>query len=249
MNGLKILSENRINAQAVLAATSGSGLTNLYDQKPATCWRSSGSADTVTETLTAAFANRLNAPAAYEFDRIILLKNNLKSLSAEYVSGGVAHAIAEAAISDNDEENLIIELATTVTADQLNLSAITTVTADAEKQLGELKVCKQILEVIGLTNFQRADWRKGGDFRTRDGSLVRWTEAQKQEGTLTIENISLAQRDALNEAIGDNDFLTFVFYSDFDPAAVYEFAVTSAPQEEFDRKTQYFQITLSLKER
>lgn len=249
-NALKIFGENIISPLSNITVSSGDATkTNLIDQRPDTVWLSSGSNDTTTEIVATEFANKIGYIAPAHFDRIILLNHNIKSMSADYVYGTTTTDIPEATISDNAEDNLIIELAAPVYADQVRLSALTTMEANVDKQIGELKLCKYVLTLDALSNFERTDWRRGGTYRTRSGSLVRWNEAERVEGNFTIENITQTQRDAIYQATKDYDFLTFVLYDNFDPAAVYEFAIVNPPIETFDRKTRLYSITLQVKER
>lgn len=95
-----------------------------------------------------------------------------------------------------------------------------------------------------LTSLKRKDAANCGHLRMLDGSLVAWKEWRKFEGTLTLQNVSQAGRDALLSAIADNDFLLFVFGTES-----YECLVAEPPQEIFDQKTRLYSLELALKER
>jgi len=106
-----------------------------------------------------------------------------------------------------------------------------------------------LLTLNARSSFKRKDAAKCGNLRMSDGSLVAWQEWQKVEGTLSLQNVTQTDRDALLAAIADYDFLTFAFFTDYDPAQTYVFCVAEPPTETFDRRTRLYSLELSLKER
>ena len=95
-----------------------------------------------------------------------------------------------------------------------------------------------------LSSIKRKDAANCGHLRMLDGSLVAWKEWQKFEATLTLQNVTQTDRDALLAAIATNDFLLFVFEGES-----YECLVAEPPQETPDRKTNLYTLELSLMER
>ena len=106
-----------------------------------------------------------------------------------------------------------------------------------------------LLTLNARSSFKRKDAAKCGNLRMSDGNLVAWQEWQKVEGTLSLQNVTQSDRDTLLAAIADYDFLTFTFFTDYDPAQTYVFLVSEPPTETFDRRTRLYSLELSLKER
>jgi hypothetical protein len=168
-------------------------------------------------------------------------------MSAAYIDGTGSHAISEATITDNAETDFVIEMAAPVSALQLVITLNTTIAANAEKYIGELKACLNVAELNVLSSFDSAPESKQGNFRLNSGELHVWKEYERPGGTLSLENISKTQRDLIKAAIADYDFLTVVMHDDFDAGEIYEFAVVEPAQENLDRKTQFYSMSLELK--
>lgn len=248
---VKIFGENFVHSGCAVTAGSGSGVQYLYDGKNGTVWKSAGSNDATSEVLGVSFANRAGIPVSVTFDRIILQNTNAASMSAAYVSAaGETVVLPEAALSGIIADSVIVELAAPVTARSLTLTFKTTQTANEEKYLGGLKVCASVMTFgNALCAFSRADYAKQGDYYLASGSLVHWREYRKAGGTLCVENLTQADRDKLNKAINTQEFLTVSFIDDIAPGEVYEFFVSSAPTEEFDRHTLRYTCEFQVKER
>ncbi len=248
---VKIFGENLLNSACTVETTSGSGAENLYSGDARAGWFSSGSNDETPETITVTFKNRAGADCPAEFDRIILLNTNAAALSAEYTgTDGVSYPLPQATINAITADSVIIELPRAVTAKSVSLTLVATQTADCEKYLGALKFCKSIMSLANATAaFSRADYVKQGDYYLASGSLVHWREYRKAGGTLCVENLTRADRDILSNAINAQEYLTVSFIDDIAPGDVYEFFVSSAPSEEFDRKTMRYTFEFQVKER
>lgn len=243
---LQILGENWVTGDCTITVSSGDALkAYLYDQKPATQWISSGSSDTTTETITIVFKNRYGTACNQTIDTVILNNTNGKAISVSTSLAGTPTLLGTATGAAAD----IVITGTAIECDTLIVSISTTQTANQEKTVGELKACLALFTAEATTKFKRKDNWRAGDLRVRSGALTRWREYAKQEGSLTIQNLSLAQRDLLNAAVNDYAFLTFIFYGAYDYAEIFEFAVTEALDEAFDRLSRLFEISLSLKER
>lgn len=250
-NAMQLSGQNWLDKNCGITVSGGDAVKPyLYDQKRATQWQSSGSDDTVTETVTITFNDDSGAAVTRRIDMFILLNTNVRGLSASYTdAAGASHNIPDLNIADNEEENLIIEFSDYADARTFTLSMATTMEANGEKKVGELKLCELLINLEALTSFSRKDYANQGHYYLKTGELVRWREFSKVAGSLSLSNVSKDQRDALNTAIANFDFLTFIFYSEYDASSVYEFAVTEMPSETFDRRTQLFEIGLELTER
>ncbi|MDD4004087.1 MAG: hypothetical protein PHW69_02655 [Elusimicrobiaceae bacterium] len=248
---VKIFGENFLHPACTVTASTGAEADCLCDGNPRTVWRSSGSNDTVAETITAGFATQAGTECSVMFDRIILQNTNAARISAVYITpDNTCVAIPEAALDGIIADSVIIELPQPVTAKSVTLTLHATQTADDEKYLGGLKFCKSIMSLSNtLTAFSRSDYVKQGDYYLASGSLVHWREYRKAGGTLCVENLTLADRNTLNQAINAQEFLTVSFLDDVSPGEVYEFFVSSAPSEEFDRTTMRYTCEFQVKER
>jgi len=251
VNQITVYSQNRLDKFcAIELPNGGSGSANLYDNDPATIYQSSGSNDSTTENVRFIFKDAAGNAVGRDFDSVILLNTNVKSLTAAYYDpiyqGYKVLSLSPASLSAS---NGILACSPDENPTAVVLNLQTTQTADQEKKIGEVKLVKKLLTLDALSSFKRKDDAKSGSMRMADGSLVAWSEYQKPEGTLTLQNVSQSDRDALLSAIADNDFLTFVFFADYDPSQIYEFFVSEPPTETFDRKTKLYEMELSLKGR
>jgi len=252
MTPMEVYSENFLHPQCSVAASSGaSGIALLYDQKPATAWASVGSSDSVTETLSISFRNSAGQVVSRSFDTIMLLNHNVKALTAQYLDGsGVEQVIAEAAITDSQTLDLFIDMTAPVTGSSLMLNLSATQIINREKSIGELKVCKRILTLGNAkATFERRDQSKQGYYYTANGNLVAWKEYIKRAGTLTLEELTLADRNTLLAAVEAYDFLTLVFHRDFYAREVFEFAVIAPVTEKLDRLSGRYMVSLEVAER
>ena len=250
MNALKILGENFVSADCSFTFASGSALEEyLYDQKQNTLWLSSGSSDAVEESIIVVFKNWQGAEVSRTFDRILLLNTNFKAITAQYWDGAAWQAISEATLT-LAVDNKIIEIVTPLYASRFRIKCTTTQVANQEKSLGELKVCANVLELSSeKTRFQRNDDQKAGAFRLAGGSLVSWKEWTKFKGSLSIENLTLADKNLILPYAQSGGFITLVFYDDFDLTEVYEVSITDAPRFSVDRKMGLFSMDLTVEEK
>lgn len=137
---------------ATISASSGSsGAAFAIDRNPLTVWRSSGSDDTTTETLTITF------PAATTFSRIFLIGHNFKEFNVQYNNSGFTHFssvtgldgskanISETAFADS---TAYYEVAS-VTTDQLRIQVVKTQTANEEKFLNQVIVTNELGTLVG----------------------------------------------------------------------------------------------------
>jgi len=251
MNGIKIFGENFINGDNDYAFLSGSALVAyLYDQKRYTAWVSSGSNNLTEEYIEITFKNWQGEAVQRTFDRIIILGHNLKAAQCQYWDGSAWQDITEGVLADNAATDNLLEISSPITSYKFKIKMTTTQIADAEKYIGEIKVCATILEpTLWLTDFKRNDDDKSGNYRLSKGSLVSWKEWNKVEGSLDIENAVLAEITTLETYIRNNQYLTIVFYDDFDMTETYEFIVVNPINYSLDKKMEYYETSLDLAER
>lgn len=252
MNAIRLFTENYVNADCAYTISSGGDLQSyLYDQVRATQWSSSGSNDATQETIEVIFKNWQGTEVSRTIDRLILLNNNIKAGGADYWDGSAWVAISDATLTANASADLVIDLSTPVSTSRLRLRLDTTMTTNAEKVIGEFKACASIFSGSQqwLSDLRREDEQKSGNYRLAGGSLVQWREYAKFGATLTLMDVSKANRDTLMPYLTAGGWLTLVVAYDHDPAAIYEVAVVSAPQEALDRKAGTYEISLELKGR
>ena len=249
MDGIKIVGENFINEYNGYAFVSGSTSESyLYDQKRATAWLSSGSDDLTTEYIEVTFNNWQGEPVLRTFDRIILLGHNIKAGQLQYWDGSAWADLTGGTITGNTETDNIIEV-TSVTTYKFKIKMTTTQVVDAEKYIGELKVCQHVLSPYWLSSYPMTAEQKSGNYRNAEGGLISWKEFTKQGGIFSIENIAKADMDILMPYMKTGEFITMSFYESFDLAHTYEFAIVNPPNFYLNRKTTRSSIDLDLKER
>lgn len=254
MNALKIFSENYVNGDCGITFSSGIATgAYLYDQKRATQWISSGSNDATAESIAITFKNWQGSTVTRTFDRIVLLGHNIKSAAFDYWDSGTSAwvEITAAAMSDVDDSDTLIELASTVSTTQVRVRPATTQSANAEKYIGELKICQKIIDGTQLwrSELYRNDSQKSGAYRTGEGALVFWREWAKFCISGTLFDVSQTDHDLLWPYLSAGTFLTVVLWDDFDLTECFEVAPTGSPAHRLDRKSRLYEIDLSLEER
>ena len=251
MNALKIFSQNWLDENCTITPSSGDATkAKFYDQKQATQWLSEGSNDAVEESVEISFNNWQAEAVDRTFNRIIILNHNLKTCAFDYWDGAAWQVIAEAAMTAETEAYTYIELATPVSATIIRMRPATTQVVDAEKAIGELKFCNSIIDGAQqwLSSLPRSDDQQSGSQRTGEGRIISWREWTKFGAAGTISNVSLADLNLLLPYLKAAQFVTVVFYEDFDLSECYECAIVQAPNHTINRKTRLFDVSLELKE-
>ena len=252
MNALKIFSENFVTGDCGYTLSSGLA-PYLYDQNQDTTWSSVGSSDATEESIEIIFKNWQGTESTRTFDRIILLNHNIKAGAFDYWDSIAAEwvVIAPAALSAIAAPNTLIELVSPVTASRVRFRPYTTQVANAEKYVGELKICQSIITGTQLwrSDFPRADDQKSGSYRTGEGRLVFWREWTRFGASGGLYDVAKTDHDILLPYLKATGFLTIVFWDDFDLTECFEVAITSAPQHRLNRKTQLYEIDFDMEER
>ena len=128
------------NAGGIVVSTGDTLKHRLYDGDPTGAWNSVGSSDATTETITVAlYQGALQVSRSIDF--MAFLNVNIKNFLLEYsnddgatyttVIGG-DYTSASLAAAD-----LLLPLATPITANKIRLTMTTTQTANAEKSIGQ----------------------------------------------------------------------------------------------------------------
>jgi hypothetical protein len=131
----------------VIASSGDASSSRALDRNPFTYWRTSGSNDTLTETLTVNFTEDKT------FNRIFLIDHNFKNFTVEYDVAGVWTDFASVsgingALANITETNYALDTSyyefTEVTTGAIRVSIDTTQTANAEKYLNQLIVTSEL---------------------------------------------------------------------------------------------------------
>jgi len=250
-NAIKIYSDNFVDENDDYSFISGSALeAYLYDQKQDTKWISTSSNDTVEEIIEISFKNWQGTEITRTFDTIIILNTNAKAMACDYWNGSDWVAISEASIT-NSAANVLIDIVTSISATKFRIKITTTIVANAEKYIGELKVCNNIIDGSQewLSEFSREDEQRADNYRLTGGALVAWKEWTKCAGSLDLSNVNKTNKDLLLPYLKIANFIIVAFYSDYDMTEIYEFSIVNEPNYTFDRKTQLFEISLDLQEK
>lgn len=153
--GIKFFTENRMLAVdgAVIIVSSGDTVAeDVIDKSRDTFWRSVGSSDVTTETLTITFGE-------VQIDRLILQDHNFKGFTVQYWNGSTWTHFANVVGLDGSKAN-ITETAfadttayyefTAVTTTKIKISVTTAQTTNAEKYLCQAIACSEIGTLTGF---------------------------------------------------------------------------------------------------
>lgn len=155
--GLKAFTKSRclLADGASMSASSGDAASDrALDKNVITYWRSVGSSDSVTETLTITF------PDDYEINRLFLVDINWKEFTAKYHNGSTYVDFANVIGLDGDPGSSIISETAfsdttayyefdAVTTNSIQITVTKTQTADEEKYLGQVIACKEYGTFLG----------------------------------------------------------------------------------------------------
>lgn len=249
MKSLIMCGENFINANNTYAVSSGTGAAYLYDQKPLTQYVSSGSTDGYSETVEITFNDTSGVALSRTIDRLIFLNCNLAQFYADYWDGAAWQTIAESVFTTNTSANVYVEIATPIATTKLRITATHTIVAGQEKKIGEFKACLFMLLVRHLVSISRKDWNNGQKMRLQGGGLISYNDLSKFEADVIIDSMSLANYEIIISALRTRLWTTWILWSDFRLADVYEVKATSAVKEQLNRKTYRYTISFQASER
>ena len=248
-NYIEIFSENFLTQHCTITE-SGDNPEYMYDQNPNTTWLSTSALDSTDEQITIVFKDEAGTETSKTFGTLIIQNTNVEDFTFEYHNGSTFVEISSSAITSNTDENVIVDFASSVSASQIRITLSDTMVADNKKQIGQLRVCKHLIDMdTVLTNFNRQNYSKQGHYYLNSGNLFHWKEFEKIKGKLKLSNLTLTKRNTLKEEVSARNSLTIIFYRDFDDNDIFEFAVIASVYEWLDRKTQLFELELSLSEK
>lgn len=135
-------------------------LERVIDGDRFSYWQGSSVSDLVTVTFQFDFQDR-TAQTRRTFDLFILQNINWKNFLVEYRNpdtlawATVPGLDFQAGTADNDETDLIVNIAAGVTADAIRIFATTTIDADEAKKLGNIIVCQSAIQLgSGFLNYK-----------------------------------------------------------------------------------------------
>lgn len=149
--GIKFFNENSVNTEngsSVSVSTGDSSSDFLLDINAFTFWRSVGSDDLTTETIT------ITMPSSQEIDRIFLIDHNFKNYNIKYDVSGTptdftnvlsinSEELANIDITDYDKNSSYYEF-DAVTTNKIYIEIDTTQTVDAEKYISQVVITTEI---------------------------------------------------------------------------------------------------------
>ncbi len=150
--GIKFLYENKIKDGSAVGSTGNASAKYALDLDVDTYWRSVGSNDTTTETLTVTFDTQT-------IDRVLLLDCNFKGFTVKYLSGasyvhfsnviGIG-GVTKTNITETDfSENSAYYEFDSVSTGGLQISIDTTQTTNAEKYISQFIGSSEIGTFVG----------------------------------------------------------------------------------------------------
>jgi len=153
--GIKFFDKSRSlqsDGTTIVASTGDPSAEYCIDRSLVTYWRSVGSDDTTTETLTITF------PSSQTFDRIFIIDHNFLDFNIQYDSGGWTHFanvigldgskanITETAFSDDTGYYEFDSVTTT----QVRIQCLKTQVANAEKYLNQFIISTELGTLVGF---------------------------------------------------------------------------------------------------
>jgi hypothetical protein len=150
--GIKFLYENKIKDGAAVGSTGDASAKYALDLDVDTYWRSVGSSDTTTETLTVTFDTQT-------IDRVLLLDCNFKGFTVKYLSGasyvhfsnviGIGGVTKTNITETSFSENSAYYEFDSVSTGGLQISIDTTQTTNAEKYISQFIGSSEIGTFVG----------------------------------------------------------------------------------------------------
>jgi hypothetical protein len=172
---------------AVISASSGDSTSlNVLDRNPQTKWRSSGSTDLVTETLTVTF------DSAKTINRLFIQDHNWKDFSIQYDNGGTWTHFASVVGLDGSKANITetvfaddtayYEFAS-VTTSALRIQVLKTQTANQEKYATQVIATSELGTLVGYPQISPIEIDRNSRVKqTQSGKYV----IQKSDETVSF---------------------------------------------------------------
>lgn len=220
-------SRSRVNTDSrdfgVFAASSMQGLLErIVDGDPASYWHSADPSDATTDTITVSFQLR-TALVERTFDLVALQNVNLKNFILEYKAGAGAFATVpgtdfSVGTADFAQADLLLSLASPITADTLRLTMFRTQTPNQQKRVAGLYASLATLQLSqgAMTRYNKRYRQTVREVMLGDGSqvqeFVRRSAASYQHygAEITLDFVSQAERDTLFGIKRDGEPFTWV---------------------------------------
>lgn len=249
MNSLQVLSENYISINKIIIYSSGAG--DINNQNPDAQWVSSGSSEGDTQTIEITLLDLVANNVSRTFDRIVFLNCNLAQFYVQYWTGSTWATITEAdySVTPNAATDLYIEVAAAKTSTKIKIVMTNTIGAVAEKRIGEFKICSYITAIRHKVAADVVPWQNAFEFRLQGGALVTYTDLQKWEASMTIDQVSQATYAVIISYLRLRSWMTWVLHDDFNVAHIYEVKATSPVTEKVDRKMYLYNLKFKVKAR
>lgn len=145
---MEFLSQNYLNTTTMISVTSGTtSAANLFDQYETKVYQSVGK-----DTDTTSVPVRIEFPSNILVDRVILQNINLKGFKIYYNSNTantftlLNAATTTSAWTNNSETSLYLQIASATSLSILTIDATSTMAANEEKQIGELRITERYFE-------------------------------------------------------------------------------------------------------
>jgi phage-related protein len=194
----RIYTKNYVNGSDVFTVSSGStAAARLYDGDRSAYWQSSGeNSDIVQASVQVDFYDG-GVATNRAIDTLILLGINIKNIHFQYWDGS---AWQNAFVDFDQTAANVVTSFTPVSPTKIRLLMLTTISANQEKQIGELIVCKSsITPSVEMSTYEVAHREKAFELMLADGSIHRTVvknslnRVDKYEARVAFEYLSATE--------------------------------------------------------
>ena len=151
-------------------------------------------------------------------------------------------------ISNNDKDNLILQLSNSVSTSSLRFTIPDDTYNPQSINIGYMGVFNYLCNLFALTDGSFENKANYGSYRLVSGALVHYADYKKWNCKLKIENLPQEQFNSLANQARDVGEITVIPYIDLEAEEIYECAVNREISYEVDRKTELFNLELELNE-
>lgn len=188
----------------------------------------------------------LSFTEAVKTDTLIIKNTNAESITVKYKSTSDGAFILLGSFNLNGKKDIFLNFAlATATAIEISFNC-----EGSNFTVGQIIACKALLDLSDvLSSFIPSQYCRQGHYYLCSGQLIKWVEFCKKSGTLKLMNVNRTTRDCLMEILTKNNFLTYVFYGEYDLGSAAQYALSEPPVSTLDRVSALYQIDLSLIQR
>jgi len=153
-----------------------------------------------------------------EIDRIVLANTNIKDAVFTYFDAMDAeHPLCT--LANNEKKDVVLEFPQ-VNTNKIRVN-ITSTNSDGI-QIGQMRICKYILDLKGTSETTLKPIVSDGTIRTYNGNLISWLDYEKWGATITIQNALLEQINLIREYLDKDEFIIVRPFPVFSDADIYE---------------------------